>query len=169
MRKFIGQFLGGKLEFGEGRERLMKFMEKNDRLRFELVPLLPESRQQRKFYHAAVLALWAYCDGKDYKDDEVLAQMHDVAKMEFNPEIINVNGKVYKIGKTTKGKLRDGFIDKIIDYLEENYGIDRMKVLNPKDYEYFRDAIFPTSHYETYIDYLVDTKKLYDRNTKTGQ
>src|SRR3954466_11665212 len=114
MRKFIGQFLGGKLEFGEDRPRLLKFMQANEKLRFELVPLLPDSRQQRKYYHAAVIALWAYCDGKDYKDDAVLANMHEVAKLEFNSEIVNANGKTYKIGKSTVGKLRDGFIDKII-------------------------------------------------------
>ena len=47
-----------------------------------------------------------------------------------------------------------------IDWLEEQYVIDRREVLNPKDYKKWRDEVFLYGGPETYIDYLVETGKL---------
>lgn len=121
----------------------------------------PESRVQRKMYHGAYLPLWAYLDGKDYKNYQVLADLHEVAKLEFNPAVIVVGGKSKKIGKSTKGDLNKGFMQRFLDNLIENYGIDPAKVLNPEHYKHFKDAIWPFStKYDTYIDYLIDLKLL---------
>lgn len=167
MRKFIAQALGGKFHLGEDAERFKKFLSANEKMRMEIIPLLPDSRAQRKFLHSAVYPLWAYCDGKDYKDTTVLADTHEIAKIEFNGDFVQANGKVYMIGRSSVGKLKDGFIDKVIDYLEENYGIDRTKVLVPSEYKKWRNEIFSfTDGPDNYIDYLVETKKLFDRNQK---
>lgn len=165
MRKFFAQALSGRFHMGDDAERFKKFLLANEGMRMEVKPLMPESRSQRKFLHGAVYPLWAYCDGKDYKDETVLADMHEIAKIEFNGALVNANGKVYKVGRTSVGELREGFIDKIIDYLEEHYGIDRTKVLLPEDYKHWRDAIFPYSGPKYYIDYLVKSGTLYDRNS----
>lgn len=145
-----------KIDLGDeaAKEKLRFFAKRNPGIRAEIVPFLPDSRKQRRFYFGAILTLWAYLDGKDYKDSAVIEDLHEVAKLEFNAQIVVVKGKKYRVGKSTKGKLNQGYLERIIDYLEESYGIDRMKVLNPKHYKDFMDRIFSFSHYETYIDYL---------------
>ncbi len=156
--EFQGKYKKDGFDFGNNRERILKHAGFNLGKRFILSDFLPESRKQRKFYHGAVLTLWVYLDGKDYKNSDVLDSYHELAKMEFNPEIIMSRGKTVKVGKSTKGKLNDGYIEKIIDMLEEEYGIDRTKCLNPKDYKHFTDVVFMNGDYDTYIDYLKDLK-----------
>ena len=140
--------------------RFRDFLKANKGIRLKIEALTPESKKQRGFYHGAVITLWAYLDGKDYRDNSILEKIHEIAKEEFNPEIFFLNGKQHRIGKSTKGKLNDGFIDTIIDYLEESYGIDRMKVLNPDLYKKYRDEIYSEGKYDTFIDYMIDLRLL---------
>ena len=42
------------------------------------------------------------------------------------------------------------------DWLEDNYGIDRNKVLDPKQYRKWRDEVYPFGGPDTYIDYLLE-------------
>lgn len=127
---------------------------------FDSTQRIPDSKKQRGFYHGAVIPLWAYLDGKDYTDHRVLNDLHEVAKMESNGIVIVVNGEPRKIGRTTSGKLRDGYIDRVIAYLEQNYGIDRMACLNPEDYKRFMAEVYSFGKYETYIDYMIDVGTL---------
>ena len=152
--KFRGQFThDGGLNFGPRREEVIKYAKEHPNERFELSAQLPESPQMRGFYFGGVLGLWAYLDGKDYTDPAVIDTMHRYAAQEFNSEVVIIDGDPVKVAGTTVGKLRDGFIDKIIDHLEEQYGIDRMKALDPEHYKYYRDAIRMEGVYNTYIDY----------------
>jgi hypothetical protein len=120
---------------------------------------MPESYKKRKFYFGAFLRLWAYLDGRDWKSWEVIQDYHEIAKMEFLPEVRIANGKTYKLAGSSVGKL-DDLLEKGIDMLVEQYGIDPMKVLNPKHFKDFRDRVYASSEYETYIDYLIDIKLL---------
>ena len=152
-----GIFKNGALDFGdkERTEKAKRFAALHNGERFWLDTMLPkDSYNQRKFYHGGVLTLWIYLDGKDYKNKDILNDYHEWAKIEFNGEPFTVKGKTNKIGGSTKGKLNKGYIDRVIDYLEENYGIDRYLVLDPKQYKYFRDVVYMNGEYETYIDYL---------------
>lgn len=157
---FQGIFKKDGFDFGKERERVLKHCAFNVGGRFTLEDFLPESRKQRKFYHGAVLTLWAYLDMKDYKDPAVLDSYHELAKYEFNPEIIVTKGKSVKVGKSTRGELNHGFLEKVVDNLVDNYGVDRIKCLNPKDYKYFKDKVFMEGKYDTYIDYLIDLKRV---------
>ena len=75
--------------------------------------------------------------------------------------IIVVHGEPHKVAKSTKGMLNKGYLERVIDHLVENYGIDPAMVLNPELYKKFRDEIYPmTSKYDTFIDYMVDLKLL---------
>jgi hypothetical protein len=152
----------GRLNFGDyNRAKFIKYLAEHGPIRLELKPMTPESREQRGFYFGAVLRLWAFLDGKDYKDPEVIEMLHEIAKVEFNGQMIKVAGKVRKVGKSTKGKLNQGYLDRLIDYLEEQYGIDRTKVLDPEDYKYFRDQIYSTNtQYDDYISYMLALGKL---------
>jgi len=150
-----------KLNFGNNTAKAIDWLKRYTGQRFWLDLQLPkESPQQRRFYFGAVLRLWAYLDGKDYKSSQVIEEYHEWAKIEFNGGSKTINGKTHRIGLSTKGKLNKGYIDRIIDYLEENYSIDRFQVLDPKLYKYFRDVVYMNGEFETFIDYLLFIKRL---------
>ncbi len=131
------------------------------RMRITLQTMKVESRKQRGFYHGGVLSLWAYLDGKDYKNADIIARYHEVAKLEFNPTIEIVNGEPKKIGGTTTDGHLQKHIEDCIDYLVDNYGIDPGIVLNTKLYKKFRDTVIGyTDKYDTFIDYMHDLKLL---------
>lgn len=142
------------------RDKLLADLSKNDQSKYTIERWTPESRKQRGFYHGGVLTLWLYLNGMDYTDSCMVKWIHEHAKKEFNGEIVWFDGKLVKRGKSTRGELNKGFIERVIDYLEEHYAIDRTKVLDPKRYKYFRDVIYPDGLYDTYIDYLIDIKLL---------
>lgn len=164
--KFTGRFSedGERLAFGSYTKMwLKKFMKANPDMPFEIVPLLPESVKQRGFFEGAVIPLWAFLDKNDYRNSNVLKKYHEYSKLEFNPEIVIIGGQPRKVGGSTKRKLNEGFLEKIIGYLEDNYGIDSSKVLSPQLYKKFRDEIYPSDtamKYDTFIDYMIDIKIL---------
>lgn len=130
------------------------------RIRLTIEEVTPESRNLRRFYHGAIIPLWAHLDGKDYQDSAVLAEFHEVAKNEFNPKMIVVSGKAYKVGRSSKGKDLQPFVERVIDFLTEQYGIDPMEVLNPETYKDWNDRIYPYGGPDTFIGYLLSVKKL---------
>lgn len=133
-----------------------KHLQNNDGAVFDIVKRTPESRKQRKYYHSAVLQLFAFLDGKDYKNPDIIDQYHELCKVEFNGEIIVSKSFTTKVGRSTQGKLHEGYLERIIDHLEANYGIDRSKVLDPKLHKKFMNEIYPfQTQYETFIDYML--------------
>jgi hypothetical protein len=151
----------GGMGFGD-RERVVfkRFLADNPGTLLKISPMLPESKKQRKFLHGAVIPLWAYLDGKDYRSHEVLAAMHEIAKIEFNGEIVEVGGRPVKIGKSTRGEALRGYVERIIAHLEEQYGIDASQVLDPNQYKYFMEALFMHGQYEDYVSYLIAEGRL---------
>lgn len=143
-----------------GRREFLEFLKKNPGIRFILEPITPESRKQRGFYHGAVLALWAYLDGRNYKDSKVIETYHEIAKIEFNGEIVKTKGRTVRIGKSSKGQLNKGYLERVIDNLVENYGVDQALALNPKLYQHFKDVIYSDGKYDTFIDYMKDLNYL---------
>jgi len=141
------------------RRRLQDWLNKNEGSRGMIEALLPESRKQRKFYHAAVIPLWAYLNGYDYRDHEILAWLHEEAKREFNGEMVILDGKAKIKGKSTRGQLND-YVEKVVTYLEENYAIDRFQVLEPNDFKKWRDEIYPAGGPDCYLDYLKELGRL---------
>lgn len=163
--KILGRVKNGKLEIGDYNRRLLNDFLKQKKNQGRVIAIqdrVPESRKQRAYYHGAVLTLWAYLNGQNYKDGDEIGFLHEHAKREFNGEIVLVEGKPVKRGKSTVGLMNDndqensGYLERVISYLEENYGIDRTKVLNPKHYKDFKDRIYMEGKYDTYIDYLKD-------------
>lgn len=165
MAKFIAKATkDGGFDLGSdyNRARLKAHLKKNAGKKFRIEDLEVESLDQRGYFEGAVIRLWVYLDGNDHKDSVRVKQYHDFAKEEFNPEYVKIAGKMRKRGASTKGKLKGehGIIEKVIMFLEEQYGIDRMEVLDPKKYKDWRDTIFPFGGPDNYIDYLVSIKKL---------
>jgi hypothetical protein len=162
--EFVCRPTGDSLNLGQRNTAIfLDFVKKNPNVPWRLAPVLPESGKQRRFYHGAIIPLWAFLDGKDYKDKQVLADLHEVAKLEFNGELITVGGVVRKVGRSTVGKLNEGFLERVISYLEENYAIDPGQCLNPTEYKKFVNEIYMHGKYDTYIDYLVALGRLSTR------
>lgn len=163
LTKFNGRFSeDGGLSFGEYYRRKLKECAKhNPGMPFELKCLLPESSKQRGFFEGAVIPLWVYLDGNDYKSSKVIEHYRDYSKREFNADILVISKKPIKVAGSTKGKLNQGFLERVIGNLEDNYGIDSSVVLNPATYKYYKDEIYPLDtamKYDTFIDYMRDIK-----------
>ena len=142
------------IDFGEKRNDYKKFVAENEGIRAEIIPTLPESKNQRRYFEGAVIPMWTFLDGLDYKDHSINKDTRDIAHQEFLGELKYRNDKPYRVGTTSKGKLKE-ITESTILFLEEQYGIDRMKVLNPDDYDKFIDEVYMDGHFETYIDYLI--------------
>lgn len=154
--KYWAKAQNGSLNMGSDlmRENFRKFLLNHEGVKIEFNPVLPESRKQRGFYHGAVLPLWAYLNNWDYHDKDILDFLHHEAKKEFNGEMVMMDKKMVVRGKSTKGELGKGFLERVVDYLVDNYGINPMSVLNPEMYKDFRDRIYGNGQYEDYISYL---------------
>ncbi|MEK7180116.1 MAG: hypothetical protein AAB706_01460 [Patescibacteria group bacterium] len=158
--KFNAYSKNGEFSLGSqfNRSRFKDFLRKNDGIRLEITPITPESSKQRRYYHGAVIPLIAYYqEGMHHTNPEDLAQIHEWLKCEFNGEMVLIKGKAHKVGKSTRGGLV-GYLEPILDWMsEQGY---KTELLNPTNYEYWRDTIFPNGGPENYIDYLVEIKKL---------
>lgn len=158
MTHFLAYSNKGNLSLGTefNRARFKQDLKDNDGARYRIERLTPESRDQRGFFEGAVIPLWVFLDGNDWRDTSILKHYHNEAKKEFNGEIIIRNGKKEKYGKSTKGLLNKGFLERVIDFLEEQYGIDREIVLNPEQYKRWRDELYGTGETDSFIEYLVE-------------
>ena len=163
MSKFIATSSGDRLQLGSefNKARFLKDLRENIGARYRIEREVPESRNQRGFYHGAIIPLWIYLDGNDFRDSHIQAHYHNEAKKEFNGEWIVRAGKTEKVGRSTRGELNGGFLEKVIEFIEEQYGVDRNEVLNPEDYKIYRDTIQGNSNApENYIEYLVSLGRL---------
>jgi len=159
---FKGRFTdNGGLSFSDfTKEKLKFFMRKNPGMPFELTPILPESRKQRNWFEGTICPLIAfYQEDMDHRDWRDCRNVHEWLKSEFNSEMVNVGGKINKVAQSTKGQLNKGFIERVMDWLIENYSPPQ-EALDTKKYEYWRDAIYGDGGSETYIDYLIEKKIL---------
>lgn len=159
MKPFEAVWNGRGLEFGDRRDELLEFARDNPRMRYLLKPLIPEGRNKRKFYFGAVLKLWAFLDGANYRSHDVIMRYHEIAKLEFLGTIEVYKGITYRIPGSTVGQL-DAILEKVIDYLVDNYGINPLECLDPAHYKDFRDRVYSSGEFDTYIDYLLQLKKL---------
>lgn len=150
-----------KLEMSEYTAKLYRqFLKDNQGIRIKISSMTPESSKMRRFLMGAVIPLWTYLDGSDYRNSEVLANRFEAAKIEFNGMLVSYKGKTIKIGQSTKGEKLREFTEKMIDFLVEQYGIDPMKVLNVAAYKHWKDTVFPYSDIDNFIDYMRKTGDL---------
>lgn len=140
------------------RIKFLEYLKNHKTIVLTIEARFPESTKQRRFYFGAVLALWVYLDGKNYKNSDLINMYHEMAKIEFNGAVVISRGKSVRVGKSSKGELNQGFLEKVIEHLEENYGIDASKCLNPAVFKDFEDRVLMNGKYEDFIDYMKDLK-----------
>ena len=78
--------------------------------------------------------------------------------MEFCPEIVVIGGKTHKVPGSTKNKLQQFLMEKVLDWMTEN-GY-KTEFLDPKAYKHWRDTIRSFGGPVDFIDYLVEEGKL---------
>lgn len=160
MPRFIARSKNGTLHLGDyNARRLTDFLKQNDGMLIAIEPQTPESRKQRKFFEGAVIPfITFYQENMDHRNNDHCDQVREWLKMEFNSEMVVVAGKVKTVAGSTKGQLQKGFLEKVMDWMnDQGYQIE---LLNPKDYDHWRDTIYPYGGPDNYIDYLVSIKKL---------
>jgi hypothetical protein len=157
-RAFKGYFKeDGGLEFGAyTKSDLMRFIKENPRMPFELKPLLPESNEQRGFFEGGICSLVAYYqEGMDYRNYKDREKVREWLKIEFNGDLIAIGGKSHRIAKSTKNQLNLGFLERVEDWLVEQYN-PPMYFFDTNNYKRWHDELLPLGETktETYIDYL---------------
>jgi len=161
MTVFLAKSDKGNLSLGSNynRARFSQFLKDNDGIRLRIEPETPENRKQRKFFEGAVVPLIAYYqEGKDYRNPDDLDEIREWLKMEFNPKMVVVSGKTQKVAGSTKGKLQDGFLEKVLDWItDQSY---KTELLKPEDYKYWKDTIYAFGGPADYISYLISLNKL---------
>lgn len=151
----------GQLSLGSeyNAKRFRQYLKDNIGMRFEINTLIPESNKQRRFFEGAVIPLLAYYqEGMDHHNSEDRRRVREWILMEFNGEWVVVAGKKIRVKKTSKGQLRDGLLERIIDWMMDNYGGDVARALEPGRYNNWHDVIYGAGGIDNYIDYLVDSK-----------
>lgn len=151
----------GGIDFGSAHNlaRYRHFLKENAGTRIKIEPLTPESNKQRRFFEGAVIPLVAYYqENLDHHNGDDLAKARDWLKIEFNGEFVVLKGKSVKVPASTKGKLQQGLLERIIDWIGDQGG--DTTVLVPNEYKHWRDTIFPHGGPDNYIDYLVEIGRL---------
>lgn len=147
---------GTGFDFGSyTRMNLVRFMKQNPSMPFELKPLLPESLKQRGFFEGCLCPLITfYQEGMNHHNAEDVEKVREWLKLEFNSQMVEIGGKVHRIAQSTKRKLNQGFLERVIGYLEDNY-VPPYEAVDPNFYKNWRDAIYPYGGPDNIIDYLI--------------
>lgn len=152
----------GGLDFGErDRAYFKSFLAKNAGVLLQITAMFPESKKQRNFLEGAVIPLITfYQEGYDHTKWEDVRKVREWLKVEFNGEMIIVDGKQNKVAKSTAGRAAmQSFLERITEWLMENYS-PPAEALEPKRYKIWRDTIMPYGGADNYIDHLRELKIL---------
>lgn len=149
----------GKITLGSdlNRERVREWCAKNEGARIELKPILPESGKLRRYFEGAIVPLVTFHqEGRSHTDGRDLEVVREWLKVEFNGEIVELEGKAHKIGKSTKGAALKGFVERVLDWVVENYA-PPVETLEPAKWKKWRDEVYPIpGGADNFIDYLVE-------------
>lgn len=142
------------------RGKLKHYMRHNPNQPFTIEPILAESGKQRGWFEGGLCPLVAfYQEGLDHHDPKDVAKAREWLKVEFNSEIVALGGIAHKVAKSTKNELNSGFLERVVEYIVENFAPPD-EALDPKKYKHWHDAVFPYGGPDNYIDYLVEIKTI---------
>ncbi len=152
--KLIGTFNEKGISFGEhNAAKLRQYAKEHQGQKFTLEAIKPESRKQRGFLEGGLIPLIAYYqEGMNHEDSEDCRKVRDWLKLEFNGELVPINGKVQKVAKSTKGEL-NRFTERVVEWVEENYAPPR-EALDTSKYKIWKATVWPYGGPETWIGYL---------------
>lgn len=140
--------------------KLKDYMRKNPGQPFEISPILAESTRQRGWFEGGICPLFTfYQENLDHHDPKDIAKAREWLKIEFNSELVALGGVTHKVAKSTKNELNKGFLERVIDYIIENYA-PPIEALDPNKYKHWKAAVYPYGGPDNYIDYLLELKVL---------
>jgi hypothetical protein len=138
------------------KRKLKEYIKENPNAPFTLTPVYPESGKMRGYFEGGICPLMTfYQEGMDHRNANDVRQVREWLKLEFNGEIVSIRGKTHRVAQSTKYKLNSGFLERVIDYMTENYAPPD-EVLDTKKYLYWKDVIYPHGGPDNYIDYLTE-------------
>ncbi len=158
--KFMGRFRpDGGLEFSDyTKASLKRYIKENPGMPFQLKPVFAESSRQRGWFEGALVPLVTfYQEGMDYRNSKDNEKVREWLKLEFLGEMVTVHNKVHKVAQSTSQKLNLGFLERITDWLIENYA-PPIEAMDAEKYKHWRDTIYPYGGPEDYIGYLLELK-----------
>lgn len=128
-------------------------------IRAEIVTLMPESNQQRRYLMGSLIPLLVFLDGNDHRDSKTCERYFEFLKLEFYPEVLTIKKKVHVFAGSTKGSNRlNKFIERVQEYICDNYGLEFSNpVFNPSEYKKWTDELL-TAGFETFISYALFKK-----------
>lgn len=155
MSKLEGKVVNDGFELSQ---RTREWGARNVGARFEIVPLVPESSNMRRWFEGAVIPLITfYQEGMDYKDSGDRTKVRDWLMQEFNGEMVTVAGNSKKVAASSKGKLKE-LSEKVIDWMsDQGY---QTELLVPDLYKKWVDEVYSYGGADYFIDYLLEIKSL---------
>lgn len=143
------------------RSLLRQYCKKHPNTPFEIKPRLPESNKLRGYFEGCLVSLMTfYQEHLDHHRTEDKEKVRNWIKEEFNADFVEVDGKAHKVGMSTKGRdVLNRVSIEVQQYLMEQHATPE-EAMDPKKYKYWRDAVFPYSGPDNWIDYLVERKVL---------
>ena len=110
----------GGLEFGDrGHAIFIQWLLDKPGSLLKIIPVLPESDRQRRFFEGAVCPAHRALPGGPRSSNRRVRQW---LKIEFNGELVAIDDKVHRIGKSTKGReALNAFPERVIGWLIDNY------------------------------------------------
>lgn len=147
----------GKLSFGPViRARVTTYLQNHGPIRMMLTPVLVESNKMRRWYEGGLVRLICYYqEGMDHNNPDHRLKVREWLKLEFNSEIVEINGKTQRIAKSTKGRATfNPFVERVQDWFVENYDPPQ-QAMDPERFKEWRDTVYSfEGGPSNYIDYL---------------
>ncbi|TXH55600.1 MAG: hypothetical protein E6Q97_08505 [Desulfurellales bacterium] len=108
-----------------------------------------------------------YSDNLDHHSAADRDKVREWLKLEFNAELVTINGVLHKIGKSTSGRnVFTPYVERVMDWFIPNYEPPQ-QAIDPEYFKHWRDTIrsFEDGP-ENYIDYLQQTGILKPKPTQ---
>ncbi|MFN3658160.1 MAG: hypothetical protein ACK4UO_12965 [Pseudolabrys sp.] len=133
-------------------------LRKNPGILIKITTVLPESQKQRAYLEGAVIPLVTfYQEGLDHQSSDDCTKVREWLKLEFNGQLLELNGKSRIVARSTKGReALNAFLERVVEWLQENYA-PPAEALDPEAYKRWRDTEMMTGETTDYIDHLVET------------
>ena len=146
----------GKLKMNEyTAARFRQHLKENDGMRYQVRPMLPESKNMRGYLEGGLIPMFCYFqENLDHRNPEHHDYAREYLKEHLNGLPVVIDGRSVIVGGSTKG--RDAltkFVERVSDMLVDDYGCPR-EAIDPEAYKNWRDTIRPSGGPDNWIDHL---------------
>jgi hypothetical protein len=139
------------------KESFRQYLKDNGPVEIKICAVLPESNKMCRWYEGGLIPLICfYQEGMDHNSSADRLKVREWLKVEFNGEVIELNGKTQLIARSTKGRaVFNPFVERVQDWFVQNYD-PPAEAMDPAKWKHWHDTVFPYGGPRTYIDYLIE-------------